>query len=204
MKKLTIQDIANVYSTVYISFKDLDTYPEDSDDNLSPLEQSERDTQPLTTQELIKEYDISAEVADKLIDYQSSLLANYRDSISELLSQVDRYNEIRPYINNRGIDKSIFLQYLTSVEDLDKLKRDYNPAKQLRNGLIGTTTSYLVFFTSVIVGWNVKPPTTMSDFICLGLVAFIWLGITTGIAWQLPSEYRTRKIIYRILIDKHI
>ena len=204
MKKLTIQDIANVYSTVYISFKDLDTYPKDSDDNLSPLEQSERDTQPLTTQELIKEYDISAEVADKLIDYQSSLLANYRDSISELLSQVDRYNEIRPYINNRGIDKSIFLQYLTSVEDLDKLKRDYNPAKQLRNGLIGTTTSYLVFFTSVIVGWNVKPPTTMSDFICLGLVAFIWLGITTGIAWQLPSEYRTRKIIYRILIDKHI
>jgi hypothetical protein len=204
MKKLTIQDIANVYSTVYISFKDLDTYPKDSDDNLSPLEQSERDTQPLTTQELIKEYDISAEVADKLIDYQSSLLANYRDSISELLSQVDRYNEIRPYINNRGIDKSIFLQYLTSVEDLDKLKRDFNPAKQLRNGLIGTTTSYLVFFTSVIVGWNVKPPTTMSDFICLGLVAFIWLGITTGIAWQLPSEYRTRKIIYRILIDKHI
>lgn len=204
MKKLTIQDIANVYSTVYISFKDLDTYPKDSDDNLSPLEQSERDTQPLTTQELIKEYDISAEVADKLIDYQSSLLANYRDSISELLSQVDRYNEIRPYINNRGIDKSIFLQYLTSVEDLDKLKRDFNPAKQLRNGLIGTTTSYLVFFTSVIVGWNVKPPTTMSDFICLGLVAFIWLGITTGIAWQLPAEYRTRKIIYRILIDKHI
>lgn len=204
MKKFTIQDIANVYSTVYISFKDLDTYPKDSDDNLSPLEQSERDTQPLTTQELIKEYDISAEVADKLIDYQSSLLANYRDSISELLSQVDRYNEIRPYINNRGIDKSIFLQYLTSVEDLDKLKRDFNPAKQLRNGLIGTTTSYLVFFTSVIVGWNVKPPTTMSDFICLGLVAFIWLGITTGIAWQLPSEYRTRKIIYRILIDKHI
>lgn len=204
MKKPTIQDIANVYSTVYISFKDLDTYPKDSDDNLSPLEQSERDTQPLTTQELIKEYDISAEVADKLIDYQSSLLANYRDSISELLSQVDRYNEIRPYINNRGIDKSIFLQYLTSVEDLDKLKRDFNPAKQLRNGLIGTTTSYLVFFTSVIVGWNVKPPTTMSDFICLGLVAFIWLGITTGIAWQLPSEYRTRKIIYRILIDKHI
>ena len=204
MKKLTIQDIANVYSTVYISFKDLDTYPKDSDDNLSPLEQSERDTQPLTTQELIKEYDISAEVADKLIDYQSSLLANYRDSISELLSQVDRYNEIRPYINNRGVDKSIFLQYLTSVEDLDKLKRDFNPAKQLRNGLIGTTTSYLVFFTSVIVGWNVKPPTTMSDFICLGLVAFIWLGITTGIAWQLPSEYRTRKIIYRILIDKHI
>ena len=204
MKKLTIQDIANVYSTVYISFKDLDTYPKDSDDNLSPLEQSERDTQPLTTQELIKEYDISAEVADKLIDYQSSLLANYRDSISELLSQVDRYNELRPYINNRGIDKSIFLQYLTSVEDLDKLKRDFNPAKQLRNGLIGTTTSYLVFFTSVIVGWNVKPPTTMSDFICLGLVAFIWLGITTGIAWQLPSEYRTRKIIYRILIDKHI
>lgn len=204
MKKLTIQDIANVYSTVYISFKDLDTYPKDSDDNLSPLEQSERDTQPLTTQELIKEYDISAEVADKLIDYQSSLLANYRDSISELLSQVDRYNEIRPYINNRGIDKSIFLQYLTSVEDLDKLKRDFNPAKQLRNGLIGTTTSYLVFFTSVIVGWNVKPPTTMSDFICLGLVAFIWLGITTGIAWQLTSEYRTRKIIYRILIDKHI
>ena len=204
MKKLTIQDIANVYSTVYISFKDLDTYPKDSDDNLSPLEQSERDTQPLTTQELIKEYDISAEVADKLIDYQSSLLANYRDSISELLSQVDRYNEIRPYINNRGVDKSIFLQYLTSVEDLDKLKRDFNPAKQLRNGLIGTTTSYLVFFTSVIVGWNVKPPTTMSDFICLGLVAFIWLGITTGIAWQLTSEYRTRKIIYRILIDKHI
>lgn len=204
MKKFTIQDIANVYSTVYISFKDLDTYPKDSDDNLSPLEQSERDTQPLTTQELIKEYDISAEVADKLIDYQSSLLANYRDSISELLSQVDRYNEIRPYINNRGIDKSIFLQYLTSVEDLDKLKRDFNPAKQLRNGLIGTTTSYLVFFTSVIVGWNVKPPTTMSDFICLGLVAFIWLGITTGIAWQLTSEYRTRKIIYRILIDKHI
>ena len=204
MKKLTIQDIANVYSTVYISFKDLDTYPKDSDDNLSPFEQSERDTQPLTTQELIKEYDISAEVADKLIDYQSSLLANYRDSISELLSQVDRYNEIRPYINNRGIVKSIFLQYLTSVEDLDKLKRDFNPAKQLRNGLIGTTTSYLVFFTSVIVGWNVKPPTTMSDFICLGLVAFIWLGITTGIAWQLPSEYRTRKIIYRILIDKHI
>ena len=203
MKKLTIQDIANVYSTVYISFKDLDTYPEDSDDNLSPLEQSERDTQPLTTQELIKEYDISAEVADKLIDYQSSLLANYRDSISELLSQVDRYNEIRPYINNRGIDKSIFLQYLTSVEDLDKLKRDFNPAKQLRNGLIGTTTSYLVFFTSVIVGWNVKPPTTMSDFICLVLVAFIWLGITTGIAWQLPSEYRTRKIVYRILKDRY-
>ena len=204
MKKLTTQDIANVYFEHYISFRGLDTYPENYDDtSLLPLGQLKRDAKPLTAHELIEEYNISAEVANKLIVFQSILLANYRNSVSEFLSQVDRYNEIKPYINSQGMDKSVFMQYLTSDENRDKLMRDFNPVKQLRNGLIGTMISYIIFFTSVVVGWNVKPPTTMSDFVCLGLVAFIWLGITTGIAWQLPSEYRTRKIVYRVLKNKH-
>lgn len=75
----------------------LDTYPEDHDDDtLLPLEQSQNKTKPLTVQEFIKEYDLPIDVADKLIAYQSSVLTNYRDSVSQFLDQLDRTTKLNP------------------------------------------------------------------------------------------------------------
>lgn len=94
------------------------------------------------------------------------------------------------------------MQYLASNESHDKLMRDFNPGKHLRNGLVGTIISYAIFLGAVTLGWNTHTPTGF-DFISLAMVAFVWLGLTTMVAWELPSEYRTRKIVYSILKNKH-
>ena len=155
----------------------------------------------MTAREIIKKYNVSAEVAQKLVDYQESILVNYCDAISEFLSKVDRYNEIKPYINNRKLNKKILIQYLESTNSQDRLIKDSTPSRHLINGLIGTLISYSIFITVVTIGWNTQPPSGF-DFVSLALVAFIWLGFTSVAAWELPSNYRTRKILHNILKEK--
>lgn len=202
MENINPQDIADGYFIQYISFLGLDDLPEDEYSSLGSLRPTQRDVGPLTVSDLVKEYSVSIEVAEKLIAYQSNLLDSYKSTVSEFLSKAGRYNEVKPYLNTRGVNKDIFLQYLASNESYARLTHEFNPTRQLGYGLIGVAISYAIFVGAVTIGWSQNPPKEVWDFIFLGLIAFTWLGLTTMAARGLPSSYRTRKIIYRILEKK--
>lgn len=199
MKNLTPQDIETGGSECIISFRGLT--PDYENEEYTPVEPSKKEVQPLTAKEIIAEYDVSAAVAEKLVAYQSGMLLAYQDEVARIVGQVDRYNEIKPYVENSKLDKDILSQYVASTMNHKAMLKEFRPSSHLRNGLIGVTLSCTLFLVVTVMGWNANPPTGF-DFVSLGIVAFIWLGITITAAWQIPSRYRARKIVYAILQGK--
>ena len=197
MKRLSSEDIANIYVRHSVRFRGL---PADYDDeDIMVAEPSHATIHPLTAQELIQEYDISLVVADKLLAYQSGLLASYRETIAHMVDCSDRYNQVKSYLNNPKFDKAILAQYVENDWEHASATREFNPRKHLRNGLIGVALSYLLFLTLVVIGWSTIAPSSTVDYISFALIAFIWLGFTTLAAVGLPKKYRARKVIYSIL-----
>ncbi len=90
MENINPQDIADGYFIQYISFLGLDDLPEDEYSSLGSLRPAQRDVRPLTVSDLVKEYSVSIEVAEKLIAYQSNLLDSYKSTVSEFLSKAGR------------------------------------------------------------------------------------------------------------------
>jgi hypothetical protein len=198
MKKFTADDIANVYFQHVLAFKGLEPNGQEEDEDLLLIGHASKDVELISRQELINDFDISSDVADKLIGYQMNLIASYRNAVTELLRRTDRYVEIKPYLEDRTLSKAIFTEYVTSDWDRDKQLKEFQPMKHLRSGIIGTLMSCGIFILVVSLGWGVHAPVEF-DFIWLGLVAFIWLGLTAMIARELPGEYRARKIVWDIL-----
>lgn len=205
MRKLTKDDIANCYYEFNFDFKGLNDYPEYYDEcgvNCGDVESLKNGSgKNLTAKEIMDKFDVSAEVADKLIRYQAKFLANYREQVFNFLQQKDRYLEIKPYVNDKKLDSYILSQYVNHNFKGDKLLAEFNPAKHLIRGVIGSIVSCVILAALMILSW--EGGYGIFDILSAGLLVLIWLGITLSFVWNLPKEYRTKKVILKLIKSKH-
>lgn len=199
VKNITADDIMLGSMDCYLGLKYLDLYMGDCCDG--EYEHNDCNTtafNPLTKRELVDDHDVTPEVADKLLAYQSGVINNYRTTIIELLGRIDRYNDLRPFLNRKGLDRGILGQYVTFELSHKEMLKEFNPYTHLRNELVGVSISFSLYIAATAFIWNTRSP-TISDFISIGLVTLIWMGITITVARSIPGGYRSRRIIYAIL-----
>lgn len=193
MRKLAATDLTDeVYCDIYLGFTDAsDIYV--GDETPAAISKSSMQAEVLTADDFAKRFNVSREVANRLVGYQNDIHAEFLSAIERMKHQSARYLAIKEYLENRRYDKTMLDDYIYRDEPLKDLEPKVYLFKAIRNVAISLA------LLAVIAAF-VRNPKNDVGFDPLGgwILAIIWAGLTLLVAIGIPKRYTTRKLLSSI------